>query len=108
MRALEGNRAAVDCLQVAEQLGQRQRMGSTPEMNQIADGFVQCESIHSRIEFSDERRVDGVPVERIDRRLAVAMQAISFHERLSPAGETEMRRLVPPNSRALTPDRFRL
>src|ERR1700675_71553 len=46
-------------------------------------------------------------MEWIDRRLAVAMQAIRFDECLGPAGEIRIRRLVGRRYAGFSTDRFR-
>ena len=81
-------------------------MRSAAQMNQVADGFVECESVRFRIEFSNERQVEGVAVERIDRCVAVAMQAITFDDHLSAAWETVMSGFVARSIRGSTSDRF--
>src|SRR6266566_4796067 len=108
MRALEGNRAAVARSQMAYQLGQSQRAGSTAEMNQVAGGVIECEPIRAGIELGDERRLVRRATEWIDRCLAVAMQAIRFDECLGSAGEIRMRRLVGRRYAGFSADRFRL
>src|ERR1700680_2698116 len=63
-------------------------------MNQIAGGLVECEAIPPGIKLGDEWRFERRAIEWIDRRLAVAMQAIRFDECLGSTGEIRVRRLV--------------
>src|SRR6202171_3613377 len=76
-------------------------------MNQIAGGLVECEAIRPGIKLGDERRFERRAMEWIDRRLAVAMQAIRFDECLGSTGEIRIRRLVRRRYADFSTDRFR-